>query len=116
MDDGVIRSFTGPNESLMEQLQAACPEAHFVKVFNSVTNTMMANAPLFKEGKATMFYCGNDAAAKAVTARLLEQFGWEGADMGRAPAARVIEPLCQLWCLQGILSGRWDHALKVLTP
>ncbi|HUR35564.1 MAG TPA: NAD(P)-binding domain-containing protein [Vicinamibacterales bacterium] len=115
-DDGVIRSFTGPNDSLMERLQAACPDAHFVKVFNSVNNAMMANAPLFKEGKATMFYCGNDAAAKAVTARLLDQFGWEGADMGRAAAARVIEPLCQLWCLQGILTGRWDHALKVLMP
>ena len=114
--DGVIPSFTGPNESLMERLQAACPEAHFVKVFNSVSNQMMANAPVYASGKATMFYCGNDADAKAVVARLLDQFGWEGADMGRATAARLIEPLCQLWCLQGFISRRWDHAFKLLTP
>jgi predicted dinucleotide-binding enzyme len=115
-DDGVIRAFTGPNDSLMERLQAACPEAHFVKVFNSVGNPMMAHAPVYPSGKATMFYCGNDAGAKAVVARVLEQFGWEGADMGRAASARVIEPLCQLWCLQGFLSHRWDHTFGILTP
>ena len=44
-----------------------------------------------------MFFCGNDAAAKADVARLLEQFGWEPADMGTVVAARAIEPLAQLW-------------------
>ena len=28
---------------------------------------------------------------------LIEQFGWEGADMGTATGARALEPLCQLW-------------------
>src|ERR1043165_462181 len=32
--DGVLQFFTGPNESLMEQLQAAFPQARFVKAFN----------------------------------------------------------------------------------
>ena len=84
--------------------------------FNSVGNPMMAHAPVYPSGKATMFYCGNDTAAKAVVARVLEQFGWEGADMGRAASARVIEPLCQLWCLQGFLSHKWDHTFGILTP
>src|SRR4051812_35612155 len=35
-EDGVLRVFTGPNESLMERLQAAHPKAKFVKAFNSV--------------------------------------------------------------------------------
>src|SRR6476620_1355014 len=35
-EDGVVRVFTGPNESLTEQLQAAFPEVRFVKAFNSV--------------------------------------------------------------------------------
>jgi predicted dinucleotide-binding enzyme len=30
-DSGILRYFTGPNESLLEILQAAVPEAHFVK-------------------------------------------------------------------------------------
>lgn len=61
-----------------------------------------------------MFYCGNDAAAKAEVARLIEQFGWEGADMGTAVAARALEPLCQLWCIPGMLRGQWGHAFKLL--
>src|SRR6185369_3371660 len=33
-EDGVIRVFTGPNESLMERLQASFPDVKFVKVFS----------------------------------------------------------------------------------
>jgi predicted dinucleotide-binding enzyme len=111
--DGVIQFFTGPNSSLMEQLQAAFPEAHFVKAFNSVGNARMVN-PIFQDGQPTMFYCGNDAAAKAQVRTILQQFGWEPADMGSAAAARAIEPLCQLWCIPGFLQNRWTHAFKVL--
>ena len=111
--DGVLRFFTGPNDSLMERLQAAFPQARFVKAFNSVGNAFMVN-PSFPGGKPTMFYCGNDPQAKAAVARILEQFGWEGADMGTAVAARAIEPLCQLWCIPGLRESRWTHAFKLL--
>ena len=113
-DQGVIRFFTGPNESLMEQLQRAHPEARFVKAFNSVGNALMVD-PALPGGRPTMFFCGNDAEAKRVVAHVIEQFGWEPADMGAAPAARAIEPLCQLWCIPGLLEGRWSHAFKLLT-
>jgi predicted dinucleotide-binding enzyme len=111
--DGVLRFFTGPNDSLMERLQAAFPEARFVKAFNSVGNAFMVN-PSFPGGKPTMFYCGNDAAAKEVVARIIDQFGWEGADMGTAAAARALEPLCQLWCIPGFRENRWTHAFRLL--
>jgi predicted dinucleotide-binding enzyme len=111
--DGVIQFFTGPNSSLMERLQTAYPDAHFVKAFNSVGNARMVN-PIFQDGQPTMFYCGNDAAAKAQVRTILQQFGWEPADMGSAAAARAIEPLCQLWCIPGFLQNRWTHAFKVL--
>ena len=111
--DGVIQFFTGPNSSLMEQLQQAFPAAHFVKAFNSVGNARMVD-PSFDGGAPTMFYCGNDAEAKAQVATILKQFGWEPADMGRAAGARAIEPLCQLWCIPGFLQNRWTHAFKVL--
>jgi hypothetical protein len=112
--DGVLQFFTGPNDSLMERLQAAFPEARFVKAFNSVGNAFMVD-PSFPGGKPTMFYCGNDAEAKAVVRRLVEQFGWEAADMGTAAAARAIEPLCQLWCIPGLRENRWSHAFRLLT-
>ena len=111
--DGVIQFFTAANSSLMEQLQGTYPDAHFVKAFNSVGNSRMVN-PSFEDGRPTMFYCGNDPGAKAQVAKILEQFGWEPADMGTAAAARAIEPLCQLWCIPGFLQNRWTHAFKVL--
>ena len=112
--DGVLASFTGPNESLMERLQKAAPRARFVKAFNSVGSVLMVN-PKFESGKPTMFYCGDDPAARAEAARILEQFGWEGADMGAAAAARAIEPLAVLWCIPGFREDRWTHAFKLLT-
>lgn len=111
--DGVLQFFTGANDSLMERLQAEFPETQFVKAFNSVGNALMVN-PSLPGGKPTMFYCGNDGGAKAVVARILEQFGWEGADMGTAVAARAIEPLCQLWCIPGLRENRWTHAFRLL--
>jgi len=112
-EDGVLRVFTGPNESLMERLQAAFPAIHFVKAFNSVGNALMVN-PQLPGGKPTMFYCGNDAGAKKIVARIIDQFGFEGEDLGTAKAARVIEPLCQLWCIPGFRTGQWQHAFRLL--
>ena len=47
-------------------------------------------------------------------ARIIEEFGWEGADMGMAAAARALEPLCQLWCIPGLRENRWTHAFRLL--
>jgi len=110
--DGVLEYFTGPNESLMERLQKAFPQTKFVKAFSSVGAARMVN-PSFAGGKPTMFYCGNDADAKAFVAKVLDQFGWEAADMGNAIAARAIEPLAQLWCIPGFRQNSWTHAFKV---
>src|SRR5689334_716086 len=111
-EDGVLKFFTSPNDSLMERLQAAFPDVRFVKAFNSVGSALMVN-PRFPGGvRPTMFYCGNDERAKQFVARILEQLGWEGADMGAATAARAIEPLCQLWCIPGFTQNAWTtHAL-----
>ena len=111
--NGVLHFFTSLDESLMERLQREFPAARFVKAFNSVGNAFMVN-PQFKGGKPTMFICGNDDAAKKDVVAILEQFGWDWADMGKAEAARAIEPLCILWCTPGLLRGEWSHAFKLL--
>jgi 8-hydroxy-5-deazaflavin:NADPH oxidoreductase len=111
--NGVLRFFTTPNESLMERLQREFSEAHFVKTFNSVGSAFMVD-PKFPDGKPTMFICGNDDAAKKTVTRILDEFGWETADMGKAEAARAIEPLCMLWCIPGFLRNEWTHAFKLL--
>jgi predicted dinucleotide-binding enzyme len=97
----------------MEQLQREFPEARFVKAFSSVGRALMVN-PHFPDGKPTMFICGNVETAKNVVRQILDQFGWETADMGSARAARAIEPLCMLWCIPGFLRNQWNHAFKLL--
>ena len=111
--NGVLKFFTGLDESLMERLQREFPDAHLVKAFNSVGSGRMVD-PQFAGGKPTMFICGNDQAAKRTVEGILEQFGWETADMGAAEAARAIEPLCILWCIPGFLRNEWSHAFKLL--
>jgi predicted dinucleotide-binding enzyme len=111
--NGVLRFFTSLDESLMERLQREFSAARFVKAFNSVGNACMVN-PRFDGVRPTMFICGNDEAAKKTVAAFLDQFGWETADMGKAEAARAIEPLCMLWCIPGFLRNDWVHAFKLL--
>jgi 8-hydroxy-5-deazaflavin:NADPH oxidoreductase len=112
--NGVLRFFTNLDESLMERLQREFENVRFVKAFNSVGNACMVN-PQFKGGKPSMFICGNDEAAKKTVTGILDQFGWETADMGKVEAARAIEPLCMLWCIPGFLRNDWIHAFKLLT-
>jgi predicted dinucleotide-binding enzyme len=111
--NGVLKFFTDLDESLMERLQSAFPQAHLVKAFSCVGNACMVN-PQFPGGKPTMFICGNDEEAKRTVGGVLDQFGWETADMGKAEAARAIEPLCMLWCIPGFLRNDWVHAFKLL--
>ncbi len=111
--DGIIQFFTGPNESLMERLQSAHPEARFVKAWNCVGNALMID-PQLPGGPPTMFICGNDDDAKGRAKEILAELGWDTEDIGRAAGARAIEPLCQLWCAPGFLRNDWVHAYKVL--
>ena len=110
---GVLKYFTDLNSSLMERLQRSYPEARFVKAFNCVGSARMVD-PDFGGTRPTMFYCGDDADAKATVARVLDQFGWDIEDMGGAIGARAIEPLAMLWCIPGFLRDSWGHALHLL--
>jgi 8-hydroxy-5-deazaflavin:NADPH oxidoreductase len=112
--NGVLPFFTSFEESLLERLQREFRSARLVKAFNSVGSAHMVN-PRFADGPPTMFICGNDEAAKQTVRGILGQFGWETADMGKAEAARAIEPLCMLWCIPGFLRNEWGHAFKLLT-
>jgi len=111
--NGVIKFFTTLDESLMERLQNAAPNVHFVKAFNSVGNAFMVD-PQFPGGKPTMFICGNSDEAKREVSEILDKFGHEVEDMGKAEGARAIEPLCMLWCIPGMLRNQWSHAFKLL--
>ena len=111
--NGVLHFTTSLEDSLMEQLQRFVPAAKFVKAFNIVGNALMYK-PKLQGGPPTMFICGNDDEAKKTVKGILEKFGWETEDCGKAEAARAIEPLCILWCIPGFLNNSWMHAFKLL--
>ena len=111
--NGVISFFTTYDDSLMERLQRAAPDAHFVKAFSSVGNALMVN-PDYGGTRPTMFICGNHSGAKEQARTLLDQFGWETEDMGGVESARAIEPLCMLWCIPGFARNQWTHAFHLL--
>lgn len=113
--NGVLRYFTGPNESLMERLEALAPQARFVKAFSCVGSALMVD-PALPGGRPTMFICGADENAKRETRALLDSFGWDTEDLGGPEAARAIEPLAMLWCIPGFLKNDWMHAFKMLRP
>jgi predicted dinucleotide-binding enzyme len=113
-ENGVLKYFTSLEESLMERLQKIAPDAQFIKAFNSIGSGSMINPDFRDNTKPTMFICGNNDDAKKKVHEILEKFGFEIEDMGKAESARAIEPLCMLWCIPGFLRNEWAHAFKLL--
>ena len=113
-ENAVLKFFTSLEESLMERLQKIAPDAQFVKALNSIGSGLMTNPDFRDNTKPTMFICGNNDDAKGKVYEILEKFGFEIEDMGKAESARAIEPLCMLWCIPGFLRNEWAHAFKLL--
>jgi NADPH-dependent F420 reductase len=86
----------GHSTSAAEQFAAAAPSARIVKAFNAASVKVM-NDPRFGEHQATMFYCGDDAAAKTVVRQLISDIGFEPVDAGPLHSARYLEPLAMLY-------------------
>jgi predicted dinucleotide-binding enzyme len=58
------------------------PEARVVKAFNHLRAAVLASDPNADGGRRVLFYSGNDTAAKAEVAALIEQIGFVGIDLG----------------------------------
>jgi len=74
----------------------------------------IADAPPVS-GVLKFFTSLDESLMERLVSGILDQFGWETADMGKAEAARAIEPLCILWCIPGFLRNDWSHAFKLLS-
>jgi 8-hydroxy-5-deazaflavin:NADPH oxidoreductase len=86
----------GHTTSAGEKVASWAPGARVVKIFNTTGANNMAN-PDFGGVAATMFYCGDDAEAKAVASRLAADLGFDPIDAGKLEQARLLEPLALLW-------------------
>lgn len=114
-DDEAPELTVGHSMSGGEIVQHSLPDSHVVKALNIINHANMVN-PKYKQGKPTMFICGNNTSAKAHTAEMLNDFGWEDiVDIGPIEKSRLLEPLCLLWIEYGVSRGTWDHAISILS-
>jgi predicted dinucleotide-binding enzyme len=79
-----------------EQVAAWAPKARVVKIFNMTGFENMSD-PRYGTEAATMFYAGDDAAAKQTAARLANDLGFDPVDAGPLANARFLETLAAFW-------------------
>ena len=114
-DDEAPELTVGHSMSGGEIVQHSLPDSHVVKALNIINHANMVN-PKYKQGSPTMFICGNNQSAKAHTAEMLNDFGWQDiVDIGPIEKSRLLEPLCLLWIEYGVSRGTWNHAVSILS-
>jgi predicted dinucleotide-binding enzyme len=103
----------GVGDSAGEKHQRLLPDAHVVKVFNTVGSPLMFR-PQLPGGPPSMFLCGNDAAAKKRAGEICKDFGWDVVDVGSIGAAHYLEAMCLVWVLATVNANNWHQAFKLL--
>ncbi len=79
-----------------EQIAGWARNARVVKAFNITGAATMAN-PQYPDGKASMLFCGDDPAARAVVKGLVADLGFDALEFGELANARLLEPLAMAW-------------------
>lgn len=104
----------GTTTSGGEQVAGWARGAKVVKAFNTVGANIMEN-PAFEGHRPVMFYCGDDADAKQVVARLISELVFEPVDAGPLKQARLLEPFAMLWISMAYRQGMGrDFAFEIL--
>jgi 8-hydroxy-5-deazaflavin:NADPH oxidoreductase len=75
-----------------ERVAAWAPGARVVKIFNNTGAANMAD-PMYGDEAVSMFYAGDDAAAKTTAAQLATDLGFDPVDAGPLANARHLEAL-----------------------
>lgn len=105
-------AYAGPT-SLGEQIQAAYPDTHVVKAFNTIAAAVMVT-PSLVPGAHDLFIAGNDAGAKSTVSDIAKALGWQHIiDLGDIVGARASEALLPIWVRLWTTSGSPMHNLHV---
>lgn len=102
----------GHTDSGAEAVARMLPGARVVKSFSAQGAENLAH-PVYDGVRASNFYCGDDADAKAIVRRLVDDVGFEAIDAGALSSARYLEPMTMLWITMSRTLGR-QFAFKVL--
>jgi predicted dinucleotide-binding enzyme len=95
-DDGHLAHGVPGKGSNAELVQAAAPNARVVKALNTLNWRQMVD-PETAGGPITIALAGDDAAAKATVAELVEGLGLEVLDLGPLRYAHVLEEMLVVW-------------------
>jgi 8-hydroxy-5-deazaflavin:NADPH oxidoreductase len=93
----------GHTTSGAEQIAEWAPGARVCKAMNQIGAPMMDSPQLPQP--PVMFVCGDDDAAKATTASLVGELGFETADAGDLTLARLLEPFALVWIHMALRRG-----------
>ncbi len=96
----------GHSTSAAEEIARLAVGAKIVKAFNTAfAEIYHSGSRLFGTRMLSMFYCGDDAGAKAAVAQLIKDVGFEPVDCGPLTVARYLEPLALLMAHLGYVQG-----------
>lgn len=104
----------GHTNSAAEEIARWAPSARVVKAFNAASVKVMDD-PQFGDYRATMFYCGDDPAAKDLVKQLISALDFDPVDAGPLASARYLEPLAMLYIHLAFKQGWGSNcAFKIL--
>lgn len=89
-------------------VQSLAPKAHVVKAF-SIYGYENFEDPSFPGARPAMFFCGDDAHAKAAVAELVAACGFEPLDVGGLVQALHLEHMTLLWVRMVRVGGHSPH-------
>ncbi len=99
-----LRLAVGHSSSGAEQLARWVHDTPVVKAFNTMGWETMAD-PVFEDGSASMFLCGDDKKANQAVANMAAAIGFDPVITGPLQHARYLEPMAMMWIQMAMKEG-----------
>ena len=98
--DGIIQALDSGTTTTGEVIARHLPDSRIVKVFNAIAATDLDKGKLTgTPNRRALPIAGDDAAAKALVSRLLDQFGFNTVDVGALAENRRFERDTPAYCV-----------------
>jgi 8-hydroxy-5-deazaflavin:NADPH oxidoreductase len=104
----------GTTTSAAEEIAKLAPDARVVEGLPLFADVLQSGDTSFNGTQATVFYCGDDADAKAIVAGLLAETAVEAIDVGALSMARYVEPAMMMLIQLAYTQQMGQVAFKLL--